>query len=480
MVTSLTSELFSDGWINGVAVSTMRRFAVTDPATQQTVAHVADLDSGDAVDAIDAAAAALPSWRTTDLSERIATVVRWADEIDRNTDALAEVLCLENGKPMPQARGEIAQCASLLRWFAECADRLNGETLSSPEAQRNYTIKQAIGVVAVITPWNFPAAAIIVKAGAAIVVGNTVIAKPSEETPLIALALARLSAQAGLPAGVFNVVTCSEPADVGQAICSSPQVRMLSFTGSTSVGRSLYAACGETVKRIALELGGNAPFIVFDDADLNNAIEGAVGARCYNSGQICVGANRFFVHAKIHDEFVAKLSARFEGLVVGSGHDDSSEIGPLINMAAIERISELVADAERRGAVVCTGGRPAKPGRQFFQPTVLAGMTTDMLAYETEIFGPIACLYRFDDADDVLAMANDTPAGLSAYVYSANSARLAEFAERLEAGVIGINSSTIFANNLPFGGIKQSGIGREHGRDCLNEYVEVKSICERN
>ena len=365
-----------------------------------------------------------------------------------------------------------------MRWFADRARQQQGTTLPAQDsAQQNSTIKQPVGVVACITPWNFPAAAVIVKAGAAIATGCAAIVKPSEETPLIALALAQLADRAGLLAGVLNVIPCSDPTEVGDALCRSPDVRMLSFTGSTRVGRHLYAACGNTVKRLALELGGNAPFVVFDDADLDAALDGAMGARFYNSGQICVGANRFLVQNGIYDEFANELAARVKALTVGSGCDDSSDIGPMINRDAIERMQQVVAGSADLGATVLAGGEQQDGNSLFFLPTVLAGMTTGMPAWHTEIFGPVACLYAFASEAEALQLANDTEAGLAAYVYTGDAQRLAHFCADLEAGVVGANSTMIFSNDLPFGGIKQSGLGREHGFECLDEYLETKSIC---
>lgn len=470
--------LLTRGWIDGREVSTDRRFAVINPATLECAANVSDLEGAHAADAIAAAKNAFATWKTAPPQDRISSVQHWADLIEKNADDLGAILCSENGKPLREAKGEALQCAALLRWFAQRAEYLREEDAPSHSAgQRNYTIKQPIGVVACITPWNFPAAAVIVKAGAAIVTGCATIIKPSDETPLIALALARLSSEAGLPAGVFNVVPCEDPAAVGNEICSSTDVRMLSFTGSTRIGKQLYAACGDTVKRLALELGGNAPFVVFDDADMEKALAGAVAARFYNSGQICVGANRFFVHKNIYAEFAEKLADRVDRMTAGSGFDDASDIGPMINRAAVDRLNDLVNDAEKMGARLLVGGGQDDDDTLFFRPTVLAGMTPGMAACQTEIFGPVACLYEFETEDEALTLANNTQAGLSAYVYTRDTSRLLRFSEALEAGVVGANSTNIFSNDLPFGGIKQSGLGREHGMQCLEEYVETKSIC---
>lgn len=470
--------LLTDGWIDGKAIRSDQKFAVIDPATREKIADVSDLDETHARDAINAASAAFDQWKTVALNDRITRVQRWADLIEANADDLGTLLCSENGKPYREARGEVLQCAALLRWFADGVQQQQGDTFTSPnDAQRNYTIKQPVGVVACITPWNFPAAAVAVKAGAALVTGCTTVIKPSDETPLIALALAKLASAADIPAGVCNVIPCKNPAAVGDEICANPEVRMLSFTGSTKTGRHLYSACGKTIKRLALELGGNAPFIVFADADLDAALDAAIGGRFYNSGQICVGANRFLIEKDIYRSFAEKLAERVSEMRAGSGFIDSNDIGPMINRVAIERLSYLVASAVELGAEILTGGGQDDPETLYFQPTVLAKMSIEMPAYRREIFGPVACLYEFDGEDQALRLANDTHAGLSAYVFTKNPQRLQRCIEALEAGVIGANSANIFSNDLPFGGIKQSGIGKEHGMQSLDEFVETKSIC---
>ena len=463
--------LFNHGWINGKEIDCDRHFAVFNPATGAVIAKVSDLDASHTRDAISAAAAAFAKWKAVPLQRRIDCILLWASLIEDDVDRLGKIIHLETGKPLPQAKSEAMQCSALLRWFAEQAPQLS-EATPAPgnSAQRNYSIRQPLGVVACITPWNFPAAAVIVKAGAAIVAGCTAVVKPSEETPLIALAFAKLAATAGIAAGVFNIVPCKDPTQVGNELCQNSDVRMLSFTGSIKIGKQLYAACGSTVKRIALELGGNAPFIVFDDADLDKALDGAIGARFYNSGQICVGANRYYIHKSVYAEFAQRLSARIAAM-------PSTDIGPMINRAAVDRLNALVDSATAMGAEMLAGGRQSDPETLFFPPTVLGNMSNEMPARQAEIFGPIVCLYEFEDEQDVMQQANDTEAGLSAYVYTADPNRLQRFAEGLEAGVVGANTANIFANDLPFGGIKQSGVGREHGKDCLDEYVEVKSIC---
>ncbi|MGI9272624.1 MAG: NAD-dependent succinate-semialdehyde dehydrogenase [Woeseiaceae bacterium] len=470
--------LLTHGWINGAEVAADSSFAVFDPATLAVVAEVSDLRATHAHDAITAATAAFQQWRAKPLQERVSIVLAWANLIEANADDLGRIICRENGKPLREAQGEARQCAALMRWFADAIPEACGVSVPRGSGeQRNYTIKQPVGVVACITPWNFPAAAVAVKTGAAILSGCTTIVKPSEETPLIALALAKLSHDAGLPAGVLNVIPCKNPAEVGAELCQSSDVRMLSFTGSTRVGKQLYSACGDTVKRLALELGGNAPFVVFDDADMDKAIAAATGARFYNSGQICVGANRFLVHKKIYADFATQFAQRVSAMSAGNGLDEASDIGPMINRAAVNRLNHLIDNATKLGAEVLTGGRQDDNETLFFEPTVLSKMTPDMAAYQTEVFGPVACLYEFDSEEQALEMANDTDAGLSAYIFGADQERLLRCSEALEAGVIGANSSNIFANDLPFGGIKQSGLGREHGLESLDEFVESKSIC---
>lgn len=471
--------LLTTGWINGKEVDGAGTFDVINPATLDVVAAVSDLGAEHAEAAIAAATTAFDLWKRKPLEKRIGFVLRWADLIEENAGDLASIITSENGKPLREARGEALQCAALLRWFAEAVPTVRGETApSSNDEQRNYTIKQPVGVVACITPWNFPAAAVVVKAGAAILCGCATIVKPSDETPLTALAFAKLAAAAGISDGVFNVIPCQSPVEVGDAICRSPDVRMLSFTGSTRTGRHLYSACGDTIKRLALELGGNAPFIVFDDAELEHTFTAAVGARFYNSGQICVGANRYLVQAGIYDTFAAHLTERVRALQPGSGFDETSDIGPMINRSAIDRLNSVIDNATKSGANVLVGGGQYGD-TLFFEPTVLTNMAPQMAAYRTEIFGPVACLYRFESEEEALAMANDTEAGLSAYVFTGDEDRLQRCSESLEAGVIGANSSMIFSNDLPFGGIKQSGLGREHGLESLDEFLETKSICMR-
>ncbi len=460
-------------WIIGES-----RFPVRDPSEGSVIAEVPDLGAEAARNAVGAAARALAGWRRTPVNERARLIEAWAQALQGAQEDLARLLTWEQGKPLREARNEIGYSATCLRWFAEELKRAHGHTLPVNDGEvRALTLKQPVGVVAAITPWNFPAAAVMVKCGAAIAAGCTVVLKPSDLTPLIALALVRLGVEAGLPPGVLNVVTCSHPAAVGEVLTTDPRVRMVSFTGSTQVGRSIMARAASTVKKLALELGGNAPFIVFEDADLARAADDAVRARFYNSGQICIGANRFFVQDAVYDRFVDALAERVARLRLGVGFDPDTDVGPLINEQALSKVTSLVEEALTSGARAVTGGRRATRGGLFYEPTVLREVTPAMRLYQTEIFGPVAPVYRFTDEDEVIARANETDAGLAAYVHTARLGRLWRMAEELESGMVGANTAAICAPDMPFGGIKQSGLGREGGVGCLDEYLEVKSVC---
>jgi succinate-semialdehyde dehydrogenase / glutarate-semialdehyde dehydrogenase len=464
--------------IGGEWVSGESRFAVRDPSDGAVIAEVADLGAEAARNAVGAAARALAGWRRTPANERARLIEAWAQALDGAREDLAHILTWEQGKPLRESRNEIGYSATCLRWFAEEARRAHGHTLPVNGGEvRSLTLKQPVGVVAAITPWNFPAAAVMVKCGAAIAAGCTVVLKPSELTPLIALALVRLGVEAGLPAGVLNVVTCSSPGAVGEVLTTDPRVRMVSFTGSTQVGRSIMARAAGTVKKLALELGGNAPFIVFEDADLARAADDAVRARFYNSGQICIGANRIFVQDAVHDRFVDALAERVARLRLGVGLEPDADVGPLINEQAVAKVTSLVEEAVSLGARAVTGGRRAARGGLFYEPTVLREVTPAMRIYQTEIFGPVAPVYRFTDEDEVIARANETEAGLAAYVHTSRLGRLWRMAEELESGMVGANTAAICAPEVPFGGIKQSGLGREGGLGCLDDYLEVKSVC---
>ena len=403
--------------------------------------------------------------------------MKWYDLMMAHQEDLAVILTTEQGKPLTEARGEIAYAASFVQWFAEEAKRVYGDTIPAASTdQRILVIRQPVGVCAAITPWNFPAAMITRKAAPALAAGCTIVVKPASQTPLTALALAELSRRAGIPAGVFNVVTGSASV-IGRELTSSPTVRKLSFTGSTEVGRQLMAACAENIKKVSLELGGNAPFIVFDDADLDQAVEGAMISKYRNSGQTCVCANRLFVQEGVYDEFAKRLVAAVETLKVGSGLEPDVQQGPLIDQAALDKVSRHIDDALAGGATLLTGGRPHALGGTFFQPTVLTNVNADMSVAVDETFGPVAPLIRFSDERDVIRMANDTPFGLAAYFYARDMGRIFRVAEALEYGMVGINTGLISTEVAPFGGDKQSGLGREGSKYGMDEYVEMKYLC---
>ncbi|MGB4673234.1 MAG: NAD-dependent succinate-semialdehyde dehydrogenase, partial [Azovibrio sp.] len=427
--------------------------------------------------AIAAAAAALPAWRERTAKARAQVLLQWLRLIQQHTEDLAALITAEGGKPLAEARGEVAYGASFVEWFAEEGKRAYGETVPSPAAdKRLLVIKQPVGVCAAITPWNFPLAMITRKVAPALAAGCTVVVKPAGQTPLTALALARLAEAAGFPAGVFNLVT-GDPAAIGGALTASPVVRKLSFTGSTEVGRLLMAQSAPTLKKLSLELGGNAPFIVFDDADLDQAVAGALAAKYRNSGQTCVCANRFLVQAGIHDAFAARLAEQVAALVVGDGSEPGTQQGPLIDANALAKVEAHVADALEKGARLLTGGHPHPRGGNFFEPTVLAGVTPAMRVAREETFGPVAPLFRFETEAEAIQMANATEYGLAAYFYSRDVARCFRVGEALEYGMVGINTGLISNEVAPFGGIKQSGLGREGSRHGLDEYLELKYLC---
>lgn len=456
------------------------RFAVVDPASGAELAQVADCGVAETARAIAAAAAALPGWRARTAKERALVLRRWYELILAAGADLAQLVTGEGGKPLAEAKGEVAYGASFIEWFAEEGKRAYGESIPTTAGdKRLLTILQPVGVCAAITPWNFPLAMITRKVAPALAAGCTVVVKPAEQTPLSALALAELAARAGIPPGVFNVVTGSAAAAIaiGGELCASPLVRKLSFTGSTEVGRLLMAQCAPTIKKLSLELGGNAPFIVFDDADIDAAVDGALSAKYRNSGQTCVCANRFLVQDGVYDEFAAKLAARVAQLRVGAGVDPEVVQGPLIDAAAIAKVETLLADALDQGARVLTGGGRHALGGGFFEPTVLVGVTPAMRVAREEIFGPVAPLFRFADEADAVAQANATEYGLAAYFYSRDLRRAFRVGEALEYGMVGINTGLISNEVAPFGGIKQSGVGREGSRHGLDEYLEIKYLC---
>ncbi|KZD04843.1 MAG: NAD-dependent succinate-semialdehyde dehydrogenase [Rhodospirillales bacterium] len=468
------------GHINGKWVSAENgiTFSVTDPATGAHLADVPDMGASETRLAIDAANAALPAWRTKTAKERANILRKWFDMCMAAQEDLALLMTREQGKPLAEARGEVAYGASFLEWFAEEGKRIYGDVIPSHGAdKRIITVKQPIGVVAAITPWNFPMAMITRKCAPALAAGCTVVIKPAEDTPLTALALAELAKRAGFPDGVINVVTASHGADIGNELTGNPIVRKLSFTGSTQVGKLLMRQCADTVKKVSLELGGNAPFIVFDDADLDEAVAGAIASKYRNAGQTCVCANRILVQEGVYDAFAEKLAAAVARLRVGPGTEEGVTQGPLINTKAIEKVETLVNDAISCGAKAVLGGARAKPGSNFFSPTILTGVTADMRIFSEEIFGPVAPLFRFRDEADAIRMANDTPFGLAAYFYARDIGRIWRVGEALEYGIVGINEGIISTESAPFGGVKESGIGREGSKYGIDDFVEIKYMC---
>ena len=450
---------------------------VTDPASGELLARVPLMGGAETVRAIEAADRALPAWRARTAKERAQILRRWYELMLEHEQDLALLMTREQGKPLHEALGEIRYAASFIEWFAEEGKRLYGDVIPSPAAdKRLLVIKQGIGVCAAITPWNFPAAMITRKVAPALAAGCTIVVKPANETPLSALALAELAQRAGVPAGVLNIVT-GDAVAIGAQLTGHPLVRKLSFTGSTPVGRLLMGQCAETIKKVSLELGGNAPFIVFDDADIDAAVEGALVAKYRNAGQTCVCVNRFYVHDAVYERFAERFSARVRALRVGPGNVDGSEIGPLISAKAVDKVRSLIADAVSKGAEVLVGGNGHAQGENFFEPTVLAGIGPGMQLLDEEIFGPVAPLVRFSSDDEVIRLANDTLYGLAAYFYSRDLARVWKVAEALEYGMVGVNTGLISNEVAPFGGVKQSGLGREGSRYGIEDYLEMKYLC---
>ncbi|MCV7175291.1 NAD-dependent succinate-semialdehyde dehydrogenase [Mycolicibacterium sphagni] len=471
----LRTDLFIGGeWMPGEAD---RRTGVTDPATGAVIADVTQAEASDIRHAIEAAHIASAAWAGTTALDRARILRRWYELIVENADDLAAILTAEQGKPLAEARGEILYGAGFVEWFAEESKRLYGEVIpTNNSARRLMTIRQPIGVAAAITPWNFPSAMILRKAGPALAAGCPIIVKPAEETPLSATALAELASRAGVPAGVLSVVL-GDPEMIGDLLTSDPRVRALSFTGSTAVGKLLMSKSSRTVKKIALELGGNAPLIVFDDADLDTAVAGAMASKFRNSGQTCVCANRLFVQSGIHDAFVTRLQSAIDDLVVGNGFDETSMQGPLISESAVEKVQRHVDEAVDGGATVVTGGARHSIGGTFFEPTLLTGVTNDMLVAREETFGPLAAVIPFEDEADAVRMANDTEFGLAAYFFTRDLGRAWRVGEALEFGVVGVNTGLISYEGAPFGGVKQSGLGREGSRHGLDEFTELKYLC---
>ncbi|KVE35462.1 NAD-dependent succinate-semialdehyde dehydrogenase [Burkholderia sp. TSV86] len=454
-----------------------RSFEVRNPATGGLLGTVPAMGAAETRRAIDAANAAWPAWRKRTAKERAAILRRWHDLMVAHADDLALILTTEQGKSLTEAKGEIVYAAAFLEWFAEEGKRVYGDTIPTPAADRRIVVtKEPIGVCAAITPWNFPAAMITRKVGPALAAGCPIVVKPAEATPFTALALAVLAERAGVPPGVFSVVT-GDPKEIGGELTSNPVVRKLSFTGSTPVGRLLMAQCASTVKKVSLELGGNAPFIVFDDADLDAAVEGAIASKYRNSGQTCVCTNRFYVHEKVYDAFAEKLAAAAAKLKVGPGTEAGVMQGPLINEAAVQKVESHIADALAKGARVTAGGKRHALGHGFFEPTVLTGVTSDMKVAKEETFGPLAPLFKFSTEDEAIRYANDTEFGLAAYFYSRDIGRVWRVSEALEYGMVGINTGLISNEVAPFGGVKQSGLGREGSHYGIDDYVVIKYMC---
>ena len=453
-------------------------FAVTNPARGDVIADVADLSRAQVADAIAKAEAAQKDWAKWTGKERAAVLRRWFDLMMEHQDDLGTILTAEMGKPVAEARGEIAYGASFIEFFAEEAKRVYGETIPGHQRDKRITvIRQPIGVAASITPWNFPNAMITRKAGPALAAGCSMVARPAKETPLSALVLGELAKRAGIPDGVFSVVTSSSASEIGKEFCDNPAVRKLTFTGSTEVGRILLRQAADQVMKCSMELGGNAPFIVFDDADLDAAVEGAIMCKFRNNGQTCVCANRIYVQAGVYDAFAEKLADRLSTMKVGDGLEEDTNFGPLINAGAVDKVREHIDDALSKGGKITFGGSQHNLGGTFFQPTIITGATQDMQVATDETFGPMAPLFKFEDEDEVIAMANDTIFGLASYFYAKDLSRVYKVAEALEYGIIGVNTGIISTEVAPFGGVKQSGLGREGSSHGIDEFLEMKYIC---
>jgi succinate-semialdehyde dehydrogenase/glutarate-semialdehyde dehydrogenase len=468
------SLLKDKSYINGRWVDAEAKIDVTNPVNGDVVSSVPKLGRKETAEAIEAAEKAQKDWARRTAKERAKLLRKWQDLMLENQEDLAQIMTAEQGKPLTESRGEVAYGASFIEFFAEEARRIYGETIPSPwPAARMVVIKQPVGVVAAITPWNFPNAMITRKAGPALAAGCSFVCKPAAETPLSALALGELAGRAGIPAGVFNVVT-GTASEIGAEMTSNPKVRCLTFTGSTAIGKLLMAQCASTVKKVGLELGGNAPFIVFDDADLDAAVSGAIASKFRNAGQTCVCANRILVQEGIYDAFCTKLSEAMKKLKVGNGVEDGVSIGPLINPAAVSKVLEHIADARAKGAKVMTGGGVHSLGGNFFEPTLIRDVTPNMAVAREETFGPVAPLFRFATEEDAIRMANDTEFGLACYFYTLDIGRVWRVAEGLEYGMVGINEGIISTAEAPFGGVKESGIGREGSHHGVEEYLEIK------
>jgi succinate-semialdehyde dehydrogenase/glutarate-semialdehyde dehydrogenase len=474
-------SLFKEqAFINGKWIDSKETFAVNNPATDELIASVSNLGSKDAELAIKVAEQALPAWRNKIGKERAQIMRKWFDLIIENTKDLATLMTLEQGKPLAEASGEVVYGASFVEWFAEEAKRVAGSIPTTTWGdKRMMVLKQPIGVCVAITPWNFPIAMITRKIAPALAAGCTIVIKPAELTPLSALALAELAVRAGIPDGVINIITAdaNQSVVIGKTLCTSPTVRHLSFTGSTEVGRILMEQCAPTVKKIALELGGHAPFIVFEDADIDAAVIGAISSKFRNSGQTCVCANRFYVHKKVQDQFVEKFAKAVTAIKVGNGMEPGITQGPLIEAAALEKVEKHVADAISKGAKLVTGGKRSIASKNFYEPTILSNVNNQMLITYEETFGPVAPIIPFETDEEVIALANNSQFGLASYFYSRDIGRIWKVAEALEYGMVGVNTGIISNEVAPFGGVKQSGLGREGSVYGMDEYLEMKYVC---
>jgi len=467
----------NQAFVNGRWIGASKSFDVVNPSTGDVIASVPDMGADDTHKAISAAHDAFPAWAAKTAKERGAVLKKWYQLILENKEDLGKIMTAEQGKPLEEAIGEVQYGAEFVEWFAEEGKRAYGDVIpTTTHGNRIVTIKQPVGVCAMITPWNFPSAMITRKMPPALAAGCTVVSKPAAATPLSAIALAVLSEEAGFPEGVINVVTTNQSSDVGEAMCENDKVRKLSFTGSTKIGKVLMEQCADTMKKLSLELGGNAPFVVFDDADLDAAVEGAVAGKFRNCGQVCIAPNRIYVQENVHDEFVEKLKAAVEDINVGDGFDGDSNIGPLINEDGLDKVVEHVKDALDKGAELVIGGEKHEKGGQFYQPTILTNMNHDMKIAEDETFGPVAAIFKFKDESEAIQKSNDTIYGLASYFYSRDVGRVWRFSEALEYGMVGVNTGSISSEVAPFGGVKHSGMGREGSKYGLDEFMEVKYI----
>ena len=467
----------SKAYVNGRWIGAAKSFDVINPATGDVVASIPDMGADDTHKAIAAAHDAFPAWAAKTAKERAAVLRKWYQLIQDNKEDLGKIMTAEQGKPVQEAIGEVEYGAAFIEWFAEEGKRAYGDVIpNTTRGNRIVTIKQPVGVCGLITPWNFPSAMLTRKMPPALAAGCTVICKPAGDTPLSAIALAVLAEEAGFPDGVVNVITTSSSSDVGNAMCENDKVRKLSFTGSTKIGKVLMEQCAQTMKKLSLELGGNAPFVVFDDADIEATVKGLVAGKFRNCGQVCIAPNRIYVQESIHDEFVEKLKAAVKDIKVGDGFDGNSDIGPLINSGGIEKVEEFVKDALDKGAELVIGGEKHEKGDLFYQPTILTNMNHDMKIAEDEIFGPVAAIFKFKDEEEVLEKSNDTIYGLASYFYSRDIGRIWRVSEGLEYGMVGANSGSISTEVAPFGGVKHSGFGREGSKYGLDEFMEIKYI----